>query len=199
MARSLDHKLTDRQLVFVAEYLVDYNGARAAKAAGYKRPSHAAARLLKTPHVKAAIQEQVRRDNRQRELTHEEILTQLYYLVTRDVGEMVDDEGAVLPVPLMSERARAVIDGLDQVVTIDLERGEKKVRTRLRLSPKLGAVDLAMKHKGLLAPERHQIEATAKDGIDWDALATPPTETNPVEQELLAQEPPNETEGNSNA
>ena len=53
-------KLTDRQAIFVAEYLKDLNGARAAEAAGYSRPAVAAAKLLNPelyPHVVAAVQE----------------------------------------------------------------------------------------------------------------------------------------------
>src|SRR5690348_14103890 len=53
-------KVTDKQRAFVAEYLVDMNGARAAQAAGYSHPAVAAAKLLNPalyPHVAAAVGE----------------------------------------------------------------------------------------------------------------------------------------------
>src|SRR3990167_586803 len=47
--------LDDRQKIFVEEYLLDLNGARAARAAGSSDCRPWAARTLKIPHVAAAI------------------------------------------------------------------------------------------------------------------------------------------------
>ncbi len=51
-------KLTPQQLIFISEYLQDFCGSRAARAAGYseKTAPQIASRLLKTVHVKAEIE-----------------------------------------------------------------------------------------------------------------------------------------------
>src|SRR5690242_15197692 len=51
--------ITDKQAVWIAEYLKDMNGARAAQAAGYSCPAVAAAKLLNPalyPHVVQAVE-----------------------------------------------------------------------------------------------------------------------------------------------
>ncbi len=52
-------KLTAKQKLFVTEYLIDYNGTRAAIASGYseKAAAEQAYENLRKPHIKAAIDE----------------------------------------------------------------------------------------------------------------------------------------------
>jgi phage terminase small subunit len=156
--------------MFVAEYLIDYNGTRAAEAAGYRGDKRTlgvrASALLDHPVVKRIIGKVQRLDIEKLELDREEILKQLYYLATRKAGDFVDGNGEVLNINDMSERAQSVIDGIDQEVHVDAETGDRTIRTRLKISPKGPAVDMAMKHKGLFAP----VKQTVKVGLDWDEL-----------------------------
>lgn len=48
-------KLTAKEAGFVAEYLVDKNGTKAAERASYKNARIAAQRMLKRPHIQAAL------------------------------------------------------------------------------------------------------------------------------------------------
>lgn len=56
-ADDIDSRLTPRQALFVREYLKDFNGARAARAAGYSplTAKEGAYSLLQRPHIRAAV------------------------------------------------------------------------------------------------------------------------------------------------
>jgi phage terminase small subunit len=161
-------RLTDNQRKFVHEYCIDQNAKRAAQAAGYKVPDVAGAKLLRHRLVSQAIGALQAKDLAKLELTREEALRQLYYLATRDAHDFVDAQGEVLPIPQMNERARACIDGIDQQVFVNPETGERTIKTKLRLSPKAQGVEMAMKHKGLFAPDKVQVQAAVT--MDWDRL-----------------------------
>jgi phage terminase small subunit len=66
--------LNAKQLVFVAEYCANYNASRAARIAGYsqKNSDVAAAKLMKKPHVRAAIDRQLAKDRAARDREWEE-------------------------------------------------------------------------------------------------------------------------------
>jgi phage terminase small subunit len=179
--------LTPKAKKFMREYLVDYNVKRAAMAAGYKQPSVYGQRLLKNPIIAQQIKAAQTRDEKKLELTKEEIAKQLYFLVSRDASEFVDEDGVIKNIKEMDERARSIIDGIDQEVHINLETGEKVVKNKIRLSSKVTAVDLAMRHKGMIAATKQQMEVTAK--LDLSALVgRPENPTEAIEGKILALE-----------
>lgn len=71
--------LTPKEARFVAEYLVDGNGKRAATAAGYSAGNarKQAYQLLQRAHVRAAIDSARERTTRKLELTAEKVLTDI--------------------------------------------------------------------------------------------------------------------------
>lgn len=189
--RGIDIKrLTDRERRFVLEYLLDYNGKRAAIAAGYsKKVAHVtASKLLRKSKIARAIGRLQRDDVERLELRRDEIIKHLYYAVTRDPLDIYDADGEVLPLDEMSERARACIDSIDRKVTYRKGkngRTYKTVETHVRLVPKAQALDMAMKHKGLFAPDQHE---HIIGPFDWNALIQRgDPRLDPVEQRLLAE------------
>lgn len=170
----LDRLKTDRQRRFVLLYAVmkvDGSGGPkdAAIAAGYnvKYAAQSAQKLLRNPIVKAYLGKLERQDVEQLELDRHEVLRQLWYMLTRRASDFVAEDGSVKSVHEMSDRAQSVIDGLE-VEERFTEDGERIVKTKLKLSPKATAVDMAMKHKGLFAPDKLDI----RGGLfaDWDKL-----------------------------
>lgn len=71
--------LTDKQRAFVAEYLLDLNGAAAARRAGYsaKTASEQAAQMLRMPKVLAAVQAGQQARAKRTELTADWVLAEL--------------------------------------------------------------------------------------------------------------------------
>ncbi len=70
-------KFTAKQQRYVEEYLVDFNSTAAAQRAGYSPSRSTAARILKLPHVKAAIDAARVRMTEQTDVTVAEIVTGL--------------------------------------------------------------------------------------------------------------------------
>lgn len=71
--------LTPKQKIFVAEYLIDCNGTRAATAAGYsaKSAKHVANELLEKPEVRAAVQAHMDLRQKRTLITADKVLTDI--------------------------------------------------------------------------------------------------------------------------
>ena len=181
---------SDKMRRFVLEHLIDHSKKAAAIRAGYPEKSAGAmaTKLLKNPIIKAYLGKIEREDVERLDLDREEVLRQLWYALTRKVTDFVDKNGEIKNPNKMSERAQNVIDGLEQEVFIDAETGNRRIKTKLRLSSKVSAIDMAMKHKGLFAP----VEGKMLHQLDWDSLLTKgkivDAESCPVERRLLEEE-----------
>jgi len=162
-------RLTRRQKLFVAEYLVDFNATRAATKAGYSNHSACSAgyKALRIPAVHVAIEEQQAERLRRLAMSADEIVAELsligranvldYMRLGRD-GEPIADFGGL-------DRDRAA--ALSEITVEDFTegRGENKRevrRLRFKLHDKLGALDRLAKHHGLLK-ERAALESSAEE------------------------------------
>lgn len=180
-----EEKLTDKERRFVMEYVISYDGAKAARAAGYSAPGVSAAQLLKRRKVMRAIGKREYEMSQKLELKLEDILTQLYYCVTRTADDFCDENGKlVTDVNLLNERAKATIDGIEQTCHIDAE-GNQTIKTKLKLVPKAVSIDMAMKHKGAYAPVT--VEDVTKPKLDWDSITGRDEAPDPIEQRLLEE------------
>ena len=155
--------LNPRQRRFVEEYVIDCNASRAAKVAGYKTGPTIGSILLATPAVAAVVKQKLDALREKCELTAEMVLEQLIYGVTRDGKDFVDKNGRIQTnLNVLPRRVTAMIDSIEQEVSYDGE-GNEKVKTKLRLVSKATCIELAMKHKGLFEPERHQHQHVTLD------------------------------------
>jgi hypothetical protein len=74
--RGRPHRITDKQRVWINEYLIDMNGTRAARVAGFKHPDVAAAKLLnpdKYPLVAAEVRKALAEKQLSSLMTAEEV------------------------------------------------------------------------------------------------------------------------------
>ena len=188
LGRDFD-SLTDKRQAFVNEYLIDFNSARAAKAAGYKNSAVMGARLAKDPIVKRVIGKYRKDLLKSGEIDREEIIKQINYGLTRSVKDLVDNDGKIIQnLKDLPDSVAHTIDGIDQDVHIKYDRegnitGET-ISTKMRLNKKAAYIDMAAKHIGFYEPEQH--EMTHKM-IDWESMAVSSKETkDPIEDEILA-------------
>ena len=144
-------RLTRRQKLFVAEYVVDFNATRAATKAGYSNHSACSAgyKALRIPAVRVAIEEQQAERLRRLAMSADEIVAELsligranvldYMRLGRD-GEPIADFGGL-------DRDRAA--ALSEITVEDFTegRGENKREVR-RLRFKLH--DKLVRHLALL-------------------------------------------------
>lgn len=193
--------LSDKQRKFLGEYLIDFNGVRAARAAGYRNPQVASIQNLKHKEIKAAIAKYKQKDQKRLKFTRRAVLEQIYYGVTRSARDFVDDQGRVITNPNeLSDAAAAMVDSIEQEEWYD-ENGERRIKTKLRLVPKAAILDMAMRHKGLFAAEKHQHEV--KGNIDWEVLyreapivdVIPQEETRAIQHDPRPDYPPSDQAG----
>ena len=179
-------KLTTQQQRYVLELINDpaFNGVQAATRAGYTNPAVASCKLMKKPAILAMLgKEQARRGAALR-LTAEDLLRELSYQAMRDPIDLCDEKGVIIVDDMrkLPERIRRCIDFLKVRQIHDAEGNVVGQTIELKLTPKMVAIELAMKHFGMFAPQ----EVNVKTVIDWDALYSSPQTTDPIETKLAA-------------
>jgi phage terminase small subunit len=157
-------RLTRRQKLFVAEYLVDLNATKAAIRAGYSERSAKTAgyKKLRIPAVRASIEEQQAERLRRLAMSADEILAELSLIARANVLDYMRLGRDGEPIADFSGLDRDRAAALSETTVEDFAegRGENKRdvrRLRFKLHDKLGALDRLARHHGLLkeraAPE----------------------------------------------
>jgi len=161
--------LSDQQLVFCNELAADsnFNATAAARRAGYKNPSSSAGKLLKQTKVQGYLGKVLGDRIRRCEVDADRVLSEVSYCALRDPLDLCDENGQIIVDDLrkIPEEARRAIDGVRVKRTVHQDGTVEDV-IELKLVSKIAALELAMKHLGLLAPKQHEVRHT----LDWDAL-----------------------------
>lgn len=151
-------RLTDREEHYVDQYMIDFNGTRAAREAGYKSPNAASGKLLKKPKIKAEIGKRLRETHEGLLLTRENVLSELALVLFRDPADLIDERGMfhtdIRNIPL---RFRRCLDGFKIKQRVHPETGEVTTEMDVKMPSKLEAVKMAMQHLGILT-EQHALE-----------------------------------------
>jgi len=135
--------LTDKQAAFVEKYLECWNGAEAARHAGYAYPRQSAWENLSKPY----IQEIIRNRLRGQAMSAEEVLNRLADIARGDLGEFVG-KGGVLD-----------LDGAKEQGLTHLLKSVSwtKAGIRVELHSALSALELIGKAHGLFRDVQEQI------------------------------------------
>lgn len=142
-------ELDPKYQIFVKEYIIDFDGKRAATEAGYKSSNakQMAYRLLANPKICRAIAEAVRPVLQEAELTTEKVLHQLHNFLFYDITPYIDGDGRLLVKPSeLPEAIRQSIQAIEGDESCDKEGNVVKTRLKIRLVPKEGALKLAMQY-----------------------------------------------------
>jgi hypothetical protein len=142
---------------------------------------------MKIPLVKKAIQNLAKQDLKVRGLEREEILGELAKCLHRDiVGLQGGGKYIVTDLNQIPPELRAIIDGLEVYQNLDQEGNPVSQKIKIKISAKASAIDMAMKHAGLYAVEKHE-NLNKNVNLDITQLFTPldPNKTDPVEQAIL--------------
>jgi phage terminase small subunit len=175
--RSRNRRLSEKEKLFIAEYLVDLNASQAAIRAGYspKSVGKMAYLLLKRPRVTNAIAEAQAKRLKAIDVSAEKVLRELAALALSNVLDFMrlgrDGEPIVDFSGVEREKAAAL-----SAVTVEdfLEgRGRNKRtirRVKFRTHGKLGALDRLAKHYGLL---RERVSHENPDGSAIEPIHDP--------------------------
>ena len=158
-----------RHGAFVREYLKDFNGSRAAIAAGYaKKGAHVrAAELLRNRKVQALLAKLTKKHADKLDLTAEKVLAELSKMGFANILDYmrVDEDGALaLDLSELTREQAAAIQEYTVDATGGTGDGERKLvmRTRFKLADKIKALELLGKYLKLFT---ERIEVTGLAGL----------------------------------
>ncbi len=189
--------LNEKQILFVTEYLKDFNGARAAIAAGYGKSSAAgmASSFLSDPIIQTRLREQLTKINSRNELNVENVIANLNTVLNTklllDVFDQVGPNKYVLKENAnIPDDVHKIINKLRQRTRyIPQKNGDpiEEVHIEVELMSKDAAQALAMKYLGLLVDKQElKIDQTVQ--IEWANLAQPQKRENVIEAKFKALE-----------
>ncbi|HVN80715.1 MAG TPA: terminase small subunit [Terriglobia bacterium] len=159
--------LTIREEAFVNEYMVDENGTRAAKAAGYnKAGAHVmATRLLHRNKIQAALRQ--RRDQRMKrcEISQDRTIQEIAMGCFWDPADLFNTDGSLKQIRDMSFNTRRCVAGFEVVELYEGEGEQKHAFGRLnkiKLVDRRDYLELLGRHQGLFKDElmvKHEFSA----------------------------------------
>lgn len=150
--RTADTPLTAKEARFVDEYLVNRNGADAARKAGYARASAKvrASRLLDQPNVQAAVEEGEAQWLARVQATRERRIRDIEAAANLDIGDLVDRRGNLIALKALPPHVRRAIVSV-KVVKRNLTTGDGKVDEVLEVK----LIDKGRMHELLARIEGH--------------------------------------------
>ena len=158
-------ELNPRECVFVEQYLLTANGAKAAEAAGYARKSAKvrARRLLRRPRVIAAIKRAQNARAARVRIDADRVLAELEALAFSNIADYAIDPiaGTVGVRPGASPEAMRAVASIRHRVTPGAQGNVHEIEVRLWDKPSM--LRLAGRHVGV-AGFVERLELTGKDG-----------------------------------
>lgn len=153
---------------FVAQYLIDLNAGAAAVRAGYGRQQ--AVKLMARPRIKHAIEQALAWRAVQHDLTTERIWEKLALIINGDRRELFNDDGSLkAPTQLTKEQAM-LVEGVKTRRIVELDRNGEMQQAEIqevKLVGMLPALNLAMKHKGMLVERvEHNVTLSLVEELD---------------------------------
>lgn len=125
-------KLTNKQKLFVKEYLIDLNATQAAIRAGYSEATadQISHQLLKKTIVADEVQKAMDKRTERTKLNADYVLNRLVEIDQLDIADILTDDGKVQPIKEWPEAWRKSISGVDvqEVLAGDIETFIKKIK-----------------------------------------------------------------------
>lgn len=157
--------LTDKQALFVKEYLIDLNATQAAIRAGYssQTASEQSSRLLTNVKVQAAIQKAQEKRNKRLDIDADYVLKRHIEIDEMDVADICDEHGNLLPIMEWPKAWRRTISGIDVSELLGAEDVTAIVK-KIKWPDKLRNIEMLGKHIDIQAyNERKSVELNSMD------------------------------------
>ena len=186
----MHRKLTDRQALFVREYLVDLNATQAAIRAGYARTraSQHGWRLKHNPGVAAQIDAAMADRARLEGITAERVLFELALLGFANIMDYFEagEDGAARP-----DLSRLTRDQAAAITEVQVEAvgaaGREVRKVKIKLADKSRNLELIGRHLGLFprAPAREKATGASEAGEAGETGGDRPLSDTERAQEIL--------------
>lgn len=140
-------KLTDKQQLFVDEYLIDLNATQAAIRAGYsaKTADQQGSRLLANVKVKQAVAEKQAQRSKRTGVNQDRVVLELAKVAFAKMTDIVDSKGRI--------KEDASPDDLACIESIKYKESDNEyggsVEREVKIASKLKALELLGKHLGM--------------------------------------------------
>lgn len=146
-------KLTEKQKIFIREYIGSLNASEAARKAGYspKTARITANKMLTKGYIKDAIQEKLEEYNNNLDISNERILKEYARCAFYNIADFFNDDGSMKPLSELSEDASAALAGLDVHIGEDASKILK-----LKLPDKVKHLEALSKYQGLFEADNKQ-------------------------------------------
>jgi phage terminase small subunit len=162
-------KLTAKQRLFVAEYLIDGNATRAAVAAGYSEETARSigSENLTKPAVAAEIERRLQKRLEKLEISGDRVLRELAlmgfarmdsYIAITDAGEAYVDLSAIKSNPDLAAAVQEVT--VDEYTEGRGDQAREVKRVKFKLSDKRGSLELLGKHLKLWTDKTEHVGAS---------------------------------------
>lgn len=169
-------KLTEKQKLFIKEYLIDLNATQAAIRAGYSKKTARSAgqRLLTNVDIQTGIKKAINNRSMKAETSAEDVILGLMRIAYSDIRKIVtwgeDGIPTVVPSDQLDDDSAMSIKS---ITFIERHFGENDVERKLKIEQcdKKGALDSLAKHLGMfIQKHEHTIhEDYRKIYIDGDS------------------------------
>ena len=145
-------KLSPKQKRFVDEYLIDLNATQAAIRAGYSKAAAGSVghEILKKPEIAKAISEAQAAREQRTQITKDRVLQELAKLAFFDIRKIYSDDGALLAIKDIDDSSAAAISGIESSELKAEDGTAFGTIKKVKISDKVAALNLAMKHLGML-------------------------------------------------
>lgn len=161
-------KLTEKQKIFVNEYLIDLNATQAAIRAGYK-PSSArqvGTENMSKPSIRACIDQAIAERSKRTGINQDRVIRELARLAFVNASDVIDMDEASIKCNASEDDTAAIASV--KVKTIPTKEGDG-VEREIRLNDKLKALELLGKHLGMFK-DNININANVSSTKKLDAI-----------------------------
>ncbi len=157
----MSEKLTPKQKMFISEYLIDFNGTRSAKAAGYaeKYAAEEASKLIRNPKVAKKIKKAMAKRQEIAYGKSIEVMKQLSKIAFAKIGDVAQWD---------SEELNLINSNLIETDFVQ-EVQQLKGKVKVKLHDKVKALELLGKHLGMFN-EEEQNERSNREIIEDEIL-----------------------------
>lgn len=159
--------LTPKQQAFVDEYVIDLNATQSAIRAGYSPRSAGAISnaLLQKHEIQLALKQVQEERSAKTKITAERVLQELARIAFFDPRNMLNADGSPKPIQDLDDDTAAVLAGMD--IAEEYEgSGEDRVlkgyTKKVKLADKVAALNLSMRHLGMLTDKLEVKDVTSR-------------------------------------
>ena len=155
--------MTNKQMLFVKEYLIDLNASQAIIRAGYKTkyPDKMGSQLLGNARVMALIQKAMDERNKRIEMDADEVLTSLVEIKEMNIKDILTDGGDLKPISEWPDIWCTTISGID-ITTIGSGNMEAILK-KIKWPDKVKILELIGKHVKVQA-FKERLDHSSDDG-----------------------------------